>query len=192
MTPTERKASATSPRPPASPRRLVIVSQTGRASARKSRPGKPRLRHSSGSAPGDWPDPWTTPWSPSWTARRHRGHRPRHHPRPDPGQAGGAPARQAPCGRAAPVPSPNSRPHFTGMPFLRCHEVNPAPPETCLPETDMPIWPTRPGTAHRAFCQVTGFSRPGNRDKRADRLPAARPGVMVVQAAENTPGNHPE
>jgi hypothetical protein len=43
-----------------------------------------------------------------------------------------------------------------------------------------------------AFCQVTGFSRPGNRDEYADRLPAAPPGVMVVQTAGKHPGNNPE
>ena len=39
----------------------------------------------------------------------------------------------------------------------------------------------------RVFCQVTGFSRPGNRDKHAHRLPAAPPGVMVVQTAGKPP-----
>jgi hypothetical protein len=43
------------------------------------------------------------------------------------------------------------------MPFPAMPEVNPgAAQETCLPETDMPIWPTRPGTARRVFCQVPG------------------------------------
>jgi hypothetical protein len=42
------------------------------------------------------------------------------------------------------------------------------------------------------FCQVTGFSRSGNRDKRGNRLPAAPSGVMVVQTAENIPAINPE
>lgn len=40
--------------------------------------------------------------------------------------------------------------------------------------------------------QVIWFSRPGNRDKRADRLPAAPNGVMVVQTEGKPPGNKPE
>ena len=48
-------------------------------------------------------------------------------------------------------------------------------------------WPLR-----HWFCQVTGFSPAGNRDKRGNRLPAAPPGVMVVRTAENIPAINPE
>jgi hypothetical protein len=71
---------------------------------------------------------------------------------------------------------------------LRMRDAQPWRRPGNLPvETDMPNRAARRGTARRAFCQVTGFSRPGNQDRHADRLPAAQPGVMVVQTAGNTP-----
>jgi hypothetical protein len=76
---------------------------------------------------------------------------------------------------------------------LWCPDVNArAIPETSLPQPDTPKLAACRAFICRVFCQVTGFSRPGNRDKHAHRLPAAPPGVMVVQTAGQTPGNNPE
>ena len=112
-----------------------------------------------------------------------------------------APARARPARRPAATGAGGARPTVTEPPRIAHAECAEIAPCSCG------IRRPAPGNARdsrreiagyaksaacreitcQVFCQVTGFSRPGNRDKHAHRLPAAPPGVMVVQTAGKTP-----
>src|SRR6266545_5487493 len=89
-----------------------------------------------------------------------------------------------------PAPARGERRTVTTPPLIAHAECATIATYSCgirMPAPDMPNLVIRSGFTCRAFCQVTGLSRPGNPDKHAHRLPAVPPGVMVVPTAGKTP-----